>query len=107
MSATIDAIEELARPEHRSDPYPFLHWLRENDPVHKSKFGFYLLSSYDDVFYTMQHTGTAFTVPDESTMWADIPPEKREHPAISRQIAAFASKTTLTTPDCAQSWRGT
>ncbi|MFD9698063.1 cytochrome P450 [Lentzea sp. NPDC059081] len=92
MTVGIDALEELSRPEHRSDPYPFLHWLRENDPVHKSKFGFYLLSNYDDVFYTMQHTGTAFTVPDEASMWADIPGDKRDHPSISKQIRAFASK---------------
>ncbi|MEV0384952.1 cytochrome P450 [Nonomuraea sp. NPDC050643] len=92
MTVAIDALDELARPEYRRDPYPFLHWLRENDPVHQTKFGFYLLSSYDDVFYTMQHTGTAFTVPDETSIWRDIPPDKHHHPSISKQIAAFASK---------------
>nr|AHE14835.1 putative cytochrome P450 [uncultured bacterium] len=92
MTVAIDALEELARPEHRGDPYPFLHWLRDNDPVHRTGAGFYLISNYDDVFYTMQHTGTAFTVPDEAAMAANIPPEKRDHPSITKQLAAFAAK---------------
>ena len=94
MSETtaVDALTELARPELRSNPYPFLHWLRENDPVHKTQAGFYLLSNYDDVFYTMQHTGTVFGVPDEATMMAALPETMRRHTSITKQIAAFAAK---------------
>ncbi|HYQ68133.1 cytochrome P450 [Actinophytocola sp.] len=92
MTAAVDALEELARPEHRGNPYPFLHWLRENDPVHRTRAGFYLISNYDDVFYTMQHTGTAFTVPEQDAMAADLPPSKRDHPSITKQLAAFAAK---------------
>jgi cytochrome P450 family 114 len=92
VPVAVDALEELARPEHRGNPYPFLHWLRENDPVHRTRAGFYLISNYDDVFYTMQHTGTAFTVPEQDAMAADLPPQKRDHPSITKQLAAFAAK---------------
>jgi cytochrome P450 len=88
----VDALTEFARPQMRANPFPFLHWLRENDPVHKTGAGFYLLSAYDDVFFTLQHTGTVFSVPDEATMSRGFPEEKSRHPSITKQIAAFAAK---------------
>ncbi|MDX8029154.1 cytochrome P450 [Lentzea sp. BCCO 10_0856] len=91
MSATIDALDELAKPEHRQDPYPFLHWLREHDPVHRTRCGFYLLSNYDDVAFALQQN-TAFTVPDESAMWREIGHGKRSHPAVKKLVAAFTAK---------------
>jgi hypothetical protein len=36
-------------PEFIADPYPFYRRLRENDPVHRSSFGFWVLTRYDDV----------------------------------------------------------
>ncbi|MGW6929033.1 cytochrome P450 [Lentzea sp. NPDC054927] len=91
MSATIDALDELAKPEHRQDPYPFLHWLREHDPVHRTRCGFYLLSNYDDVAFALQQN-TAFAVPDESAMWREIGHGKRSHPAVKKLVAAFTAK---------------
>jgi cytochrome P450 len=91
MPATIDALDELARPEHRQDPYPFLHWLREHDPVHRTRCGFYLLSNYDDVAFALQQN-TAFTIPDEAAMWREIGHGKRSHPAVRKLVAAFTAK---------------
>lgn len=40
----------FASPEVRSNPYPLLHRLREEDPVHwVAEMGFWLLTRYDDV----------------------------------------------------------
>ncbi|MEV6237779.1 cytochrome P450 [Lentzea sp. NPDC051838] len=91
MSATIDALAELATPERRQDPYPFLHWLRENDPVHRTSCGFYLLSNYEDVAYALQRQD-AFAVPDEAAMWREVGTGKRSHPAVKKLVAAFAAK---------------
>ena len=38
--------------------------LREHDPVHRTRCGFYLLSNYDDVAYALRQS-TSFAVPDE------------------------------------------
>lgn len=91
MSATIDALAELAKPEHRQNPYPFLHWLRENDPVHRTRCGFYLLSNYDDVAYALQQPD-AFAVPDEDVMWREVGYGKRSHPAVKKLVTAFTAK---------------
>ncbi|MFS8099069.1 cytochrome P450 [Lentzea alba] len=88
MSATIDALAELAKPERRQDPYPFLHWLREHDPVHRTRCGFYLLSNYDDVSFALQE----FVVPDEAGIWREIGSGKRSHPSVRKLVAAFAAR---------------
>ena len=35
--------------EFQSDPVPYLHRLRDEDPVHFSSHGFWFLTRYDDV----------------------------------------------------------
>ena len=37
-----------ADPELREDPYPRFRWLRENDPVHWSDLGFWVVTGYED-----------------------------------------------------------
>ena len=37
-----------ADPELRADPYPRFRWLRENDPVHWSELGFWVVTGYED-----------------------------------------------------------
>ncbi|GGU17375.1 cytochrome P450 [Lentzea flava] len=85
MSATIDVLGELAKPEHRQDPYPFLHWLRENDPVHRTRCGCYLLSSYDDVAFALRQTGT---------FAPGTPATAQNHPGYARLRAAIARELT-------------
>ena len=36
-------------PEFLADPYPVFHRLRAEDPVHRHRLGFYVLTRYDDV----------------------------------------------------------
>src|SRR5207247_2953108 len=36
-------------PEFIADPYPFYRRLREQEPVHRSGLGFWVLTRYDDV----------------------------------------------------------
>jgi cytochrome P450 len=33
----------------RADPYPAFEWLRENDPVHRSDLGYWVVSQHEDV----------------------------------------------------------
>lgn len=40
---------DLHSHEFLEDPAPTLAWLRENDPVHRSQYGYWLLTRYDDV----------------------------------------------------------
>ena len=46
-SGTQPAMDPMA-PENRADPYPFYHWLRENDPVRHGLDGSWILSRYAD-----------------------------------------------------------
>ena len=41
-------------PEFHADPYPFYHRLREEDPVHQSPLGFWVLTRYDDVIFLLR-----------------------------------------------------
>lgn len=40
---------DLHSREFLEDPAPTLRWLREHDPVHRSPYGYWLLTRYDDV----------------------------------------------------------
>ncbi len=41
-------------PEFHANPYPFYHRLREEDPVHQSPMGFWVLTRYDDVLLVLR-----------------------------------------------------
>ena len=62
--STVSAIEPdallaelVATPEGRVDPYPRYAKLREVAPVHRSAFGFWALSRYDDCQQLLRHPG--------------------------------------------------
>jgi cytochrome P450 len=46
--ADLDFISVALTPEFRADPYPFFHLLREQEPVHQTPFGVYLLTRHAD-----------------------------------------------------------
>src|SRR5262245_39664234 len=46
---TMDTLFDPRDPSMRVDPYPYYRRLRETDPVHRSPFGYWVLSRYDDV----------------------------------------------------------
>ncbi|MEO5724658.1 MAG: cytochrome P450 [Ilumatobacteraceae bacterium] len=54
---------DLHSREFLEDPAPTLAWLRDNDPVHRSEYGYWLLTRYDDV-------AAAFRDPRLSSDWA-------------------------------------
>ncbi|WP_222376768.1 cytochrome P450 [Rhizobium leguminosarum] len=58
-----DAFAELASPACIHDPYPFMRWLREHDPVHRAASGLYLLSRHADIYWAFKATGDAFRGP--------------------------------------------
>ena len=41
-------------PEFVADPYPTYHRLRAEDPVHHSPLGFWVLSRYEDVVWSLR-----------------------------------------------------
>jgi cytochrome P450 len=46
--ATTPLVFDPLLPEFHADPYPFYRRLREEDPVHRSPLGFWVLTRYDD-----------------------------------------------------------
>jgi cytochrome P450 len=46
--ATTELVFDPLLPEFHADPYPFYRRLREEDPVHQSPLGFWVLTRYDD-----------------------------------------------------------
>lgn len=62
-AACRDAFAELASPACVHDPYPFMRWLREHDPVHRAASGLFLLSRHADIYWALVATGDAFRGP--------------------------------------------
>ncbi len=54
---------DLHSVDFQEDPAPTLAWLREHDPVHRSAYGYWLLTRYDDV-------AAAFRDPRLSSEWS-------------------------------------
>lgn len=50
-----DAFAALAAPENNSNPYEYMRWLREHDPVHRSASGIFLLSRHADIYLSLIH----------------------------------------------------
>jgi cytochrome P450 family 114 len=70
--ATVDGLAKFADPEIRRNPYPFLRWLRENDPVHRTAAGFYMVSRHADAARVMQDSAT-FMSPDQMQLMEQFP----------------------------------
>lgn len=86
-----DALGRLSEPEVRSNPYPFLGWLRENDPVHRTRAGFYLVTRHADVLWVLQNTGSVFRVPSSENPDTEYP-EARRHQSKAIFLNSFAMK---------------
>ncbi|MBH5370601.1 cytochrome P450 [Bradyrhizobium glycinis] len=68
-----DAFAELASPTCIQDPYPFMRWLREHDPVHRAPSGPFLLSRHADICWVLEATGDAFRGPAPGELARDFP----------------------------------
>ena len=40
--------EDLGRPDHKADPYPFYRWLQEQKPIYQGVFGDWIVTRYDE-----------------------------------------------------------
>lgn len=80
-----DAFTELASPACIHDPYPFMRWLREHDPVHRGASGLYLLSRHADIYWALKATGDAFRGPAPGELARYFP---RAATSLSMQLLA-------------------
>jgi cytochrome P450 family 114 len=87
----MDALAVFATPEFRRDPYPFLKHLRENDPVHRTSRGFYLVSRHADATAVQQGTGGLFRGPDRDRIAQDLP-SAVHHPSVAFRLDAMLLK---------------
>ena len=91
-SSAVNVLERLTAPELRGNPYPLLHWLRENEPVHRTEAGFFLVSRHADAQWALGSTGEALVVPDRDDLARQFP-MAAEHPAMEVALDGFAAKT--------------
>ncbi|MEV6235679.1 cytochrome P450 [Lentzea sp. NPDC051838] len=73
VSAPVDALAVFGTPEFRRDPYPFLKWLRDNDPVHRTSKGYYLVSRHADAEWVLRDPDQVFRTPDRDRLAEQFP----------------------------------
>jgi cytochrome P450 len=69
----IDVMARFTSPGFRRDPYPFLRWLRENEPVHRTRKGLYLISRHADADRVMRDPDRIFRTPDRDLLTRQFP----------------------------------
>jgi len=86
--------ELLVAPEFLADPYPLLHRLREEDPVHWSEpIGGWVLTNYDDILVSFKSTAHFSNEGRLLNAAAYLPDEKRAN--LKAFEDHFASKSLL------------
>lgn len=88
-----DAFAELASPACIHDPYPFMRWLREHDPVHRATSGLFLLSRHADIYWALKATGDAFRGPAPGDLARYFP-----RAATSLSLSLLASTLAMQDP---------
>ncbi|MGF6736164.1 cytochrome P450 [Paraburkholderia youngii] len=88
-----DAFAKLASPACIHDPYPFMRWLREHDPVHRGASGIFLVSRHADVYRVLKATGDAFRGPAPGELARYFP-----RAATSRSLNLLASTLAMKEP---------
>jgi cytochrome P450 family 114 len=69
----LDVLAQFASPQFRDDPVPLLRWLRENEPVHRTTKGFYLISTYADASWLSDNSRDLVLRPERDRMIAELP----------------------------------
>jgi cytochrome P450 len=82
-------------PAFRADPYPFYDQLRAHDPVHRSPFGFTVLTRYDDVARTLRGTEFARDIEAHITPQPNDPRQERRDRLRERIESGEAAKSIL------------
>lgn len=71
---SFDVFARIAEPGGRRDPYPFLHELREKEPVHRTAAGFWLVSTHADARTVLDGADRLFASPDRERLEQQFPP---------------------------------
>jgi pimeloyl-[acyl-carrier protein] synthase len=71
-------------PEFHADPYPFYRRLREQDPVHQSPLGFWVLTRYDDCVAVLRDQ--RFGREEFQQMLSAVYGDDTEKPALPRSM---------------------
>jgi cytochrome P450 len=79
----------------RANPYPFYDELRQHDPVHRSPFGFTVLTRYDDVARTLRGAEFARDIEAHVIERADDPRRERRERLRQRVDDGAAAKSIL------------
>ncbi|MFM2076779.1 MAG: hypothetical protein RJA49_669, partial [Actinomycetota bacterium] len=82
-------------PAFRADPYPTYHALRTHDPVHRSPFGFTVLTRYEDVARTLRGAEFARDIEANITPTPDDPRNSRRERIRQRVEDGTAAKSIL------------
>ncbi|QUQ65531.1 cytochrome P450 [Kutzneria sp. CA-103260] len=86
----VDALAEFGSPEFLRDPYPFVEWLRVNDPVHLTSKGFYLVSRHADLCHLLSGTTDLLRTPDAAT-FAESMPAVNQHRSLRTLLSSILS----------------
>jgi len=91
LHRTVDALAEFGSMQFRRDPHPFLRWLREHEPVHRTTAGFYLVSRHADAEWLLRNTGTVFRGLDSDQVAAAFP-QAQQHPSLALVVNSIATR---------------
>jgi pimeloyl-[acyl-carrier protein] synthase len=82
--ATTEVLFNPFLPEFHADPYPFYRRLREQDPVHQSPMGFWVLTRYDDCVAVLRDQ--RFGREEFQQMLSAVYGDDTEKPALPRSM---------------------
>jgi cytochrome P450 family 114 len=82
LSVKSDVLEQFASPDFQADPVPFLRWLRDNEPVHRTSKGFYLVSRYADVLWLSDNSRELVRRPERDRMAEQFPSAQRHRSMV-------------------------
>jgi cytochrome P450 len=92
-AADVDVLAHFATPEFRRDPAPFLRWLREEAPVHRTAQGFYLVSRFADVAWMSGAGRDVVLRPSRERMDEQLPGARRH-----RALATLLDSLVMSNP---------
>src|SRR3954447_17948524 len=75
--------QDLGRPEHKTDPYPFYRWLREQQPVHQGVYGDWIVTRYADTVQVLRDPLFSSDNMGHNEQFKAIRPMLEEQPAIA------------------------
>ena len=87
--------QDLGRPEHKTDPYPFYRWLREDQPIHQGAYGDVIVTRYADTVQVLRDPLFSSSSLNHNEQYKAIRPMLEEQPAIA-PLLVLQDKAMLT-----------